>query len=130
MDNSFELRFKTAGNAVVTGAIESVKSNNINEIATVSDIFANQKINVAGTFVNSSDESKTATFVIAYYKGNELANIDIYQSPAIAAKSKAAISAEFTAPSDLTGIDGVSIFLWDNFSNIMPYAPAKVIGSN
>lgn len=130
MDNSFELRFTTAGNAVVTGTIESAKSNNINEIATVSDIYANQKINVAGTFVNSSDESKTATFLIAYYQGNELANIDIYQSPAIAAKSKAAISAEFTVPSDLTGIDGVSIFLWDSFSNIMPYSPAKVIGSN
>ncbi|MBO5060988.1 MAG: Ig-like domain-containing protein [Clostridia bacterium] len=130
MDNAFEVGFKTAENTVVIGEIDSVKANNINDITKVSDIYANQKINLTGTFVNSSNESKTLTFVIAYYSGKKLVNIEACGNAPLAANDKSPISAEFTAPADMTGIDSVSIYLWDTLLNIMPYAPAKVIGNN
>ena len=93
-------------------------------VNSLSDITAGSTINVDFDYVNSTADTINGTAIVAFYSGGTLVGI-VYDDTTVAAGAHGTDTTTFalTVPVtvNMATVDKVSVFLWDDFINIMPY---------
>ena len=102
-------------------AIRSVKIGGA-DVSALSEITAESTINVVTKYANGTEEEVSGVAILAFYGNGKLIYADTDEITAQAGTYGTATSA-FTIPEgfDMSGVDSVSVMLWDGFANITPY---------
>lgn len=93
------------------------------EITELSALTAGSTVTVKATAVNTTQEALDLAYIIAYYKGNILADTALAEND-VAVGTNGEVTQDFTLPADMTGITKVKVFLWSNATELKPYCAA------
>lgn len=121
--SKFEKEFTTAA------ATDSIKLVEIDGVTKLSDITASSKFTVKTTAVNAQTTSKNLLWLAVFYKGDICKNV-VPVTATINAMTASVNPPEFTAPADMTDIDSVKVFLWDESSSMIPYCAPLTVDAN
>ena len=99
------------------------------QFTALSQLTSGAKIVVNTDVTNADTVSKNLIYIAAYYSGNLLKDVEAKTS-VVSAGAISAESQTFTAPTDITGIDSVKIFLWDTKESMKPYCEPIAVSSS
>lgn len=81
---------------------------------------AGKKVYVGTNAVNSDSEAVKLTYIMAFYKGNYLSNVQIADGKSLAAGSFGIQPTEFTV-GDMTDVTAVKVMLWNGLGTMVPW---------
>ena len=130
LGQEFKFKLKTITDTPVpsSGAmnIRSVQTGG-EDITALDDITAGSTINIITDYSNNTEEAMVATGIVVFYsKDGGIAGMvtdEAIIEPDATATDDPTFAIDVPSDLDMTKIDKVKIFLWDGFSNIMPYCP-------
>lgn len=79
-----------------------------------------QKARIHVSYTNTTQEAGEYNIIVAHFNGEALAGAEIIHVSKDASITAAEEDIEYTVPSDMGGITGTSIFLWDNMTDMKP----------
>lgn len=125
MRSRYEVSFElSAGSASVE--LLSVQKENGEVINNISDIAGGEKIYIVNNSKNSTADSVSKTYLIAYYSGNKLEFVSKTDVPLASGASTTNERVEFTALSSLEDITKIKVFCWKGISTMLPLADLAV----
>jgi len=99
-----------------------------NEAEALSDFAVGSEFKVNTEYANTKDVEACLSTIVAYYCGNRLAYLDHSEVKTVESGEKSSFEPPFIVP-DMTGIDGVKVFVWDNAKGMLPFVDAQKFSS-
>ena len=122
MGEAFTMEF-TTGEVKATIELVNVTDADGNVVSAIGDIAANDVITVNTTAVNTTSSDDDLTWIMAYYNGNGLNDIDMYPTTTVVSGASLTTMPTFTVK-DLTDVSKIKIFLWNTLSEMIPHDEA------
>lgn len=123
LGQSFTYKFTTSEAECEVISRGVYKYGTATELESIDGLAAGDKIVVWADVVNNTYTAQDVTFLVAYYGSNNILKaVDIAPESADAAFSET-IEREFTLQ-DMTNIEEIRIYVWDNAVNAIPYCEA------
>lgn len=124
LESNFTLNFSTGvGSSVAEISGLSVGNN---PVTALSGLAAGNTLTVNTSYANASESTASLAWIIAYYSGDKLMYTESKVTGDIPAGKIGVEPAEFTVK-DLTGVDEICVYLWNDTTSIKPYCEPAVL---
>ena len=94
-------------------------TQNGSEVTSFAGLAQGQEAKVTVSYDKTSKEEKIIKLIYAYYNGTELVK-SVVKTITISAQDRTGTKEDTVTVEDLTGITGVSVMLWEDFTSIKP----------
>ena len=118
MAEAFEYEFTTDAGIKEVELTTVTKGNSA--VSKLSDFTAGASITLNGTYLSFDEAETELAWVIAYFDGDVLKKASVVET-SVSGKGLKDITCPATVIADMTDIDKVEIYLWNNMEDIVPY---------
>lgn len=126
MGDKFTLEFTTEEGVTTAGLVSLMDGD---AAATLESIAKGDTLTINSVYENTAKANMTIVYVVGYYSGDSLVKLEKVEEKADISKGAGALTNTTTAP-DMTNIDCVKVFMWEDLANSFPYCEPIVLGNN